>query len=202
VVGQCGAVGNGFVLARGVDLAQMHLGHAIAEVAQNQVGLGHGGIDLSNSGAWPPMGSRRTRRRALSNITTLPAAGPQRAHRDLRAGSRPARSGRRWLPWRKRITDGRASRRSAKKVPKSVSAETTTLSSAMARAMMSSSEAVAMRSRAHGRASCPLRRSPSATSGDKALSTRNLMLVVRPGTRRHQATVLSGSSRSRTASAA
>jgi O-acetyl-ADP-ribose deacetylase (regulator of RNase III) len=36
------------VLARGVDLAQVHLGHAIAEVAQNQVGLGHGGIDLSD----------------------------------------------------------------------------------------------------------------------------------------------------------
>jgi hypothetical protein len=46
--GQRGAVGNGFVLARGVDLAQVHLGHAIAEVAQNQVGLGHRGIDLSD----------------------------------------------------------------------------------------------------------------------------------------------------------
>ena len=45
---QGGSVGNGFVLARGVDLAQVHLGHAIPEVAQNQVGLGHRGIDLSD----------------------------------------------------------------------------------------------------------------------------------------------------------
>ncbi len=32
LVGQRGAVGNGFVFARGVDLAQVHLGHAIPEV--------------------------------------------------------------------------------------------------------------------------------------------------------------------------
>ena len=40
------AVKYGLVLARGVDLAQAYLGHAIPEVAQNQVSLGHRGIDL------------------------------------------------------------------------------------------------------------------------------------------------------------
>ena len=120
-----------------------------------------------------PMGRFRTRMRLCSNVTTAPRRTSSSTTGRFARRRVTCCSGLRPVPRRNKMNEGFAFLRSASRVPKSVSAETTILSSASASAKISSSLA-AWRLRSHTwTALCPAFFNSAATSGDSALSTRN-----------------------------
>ena len=87
------------------------------------------------------MGSERIRMRAFSKTTTAPAASASLTLGRFATRSATCARGTRGAPRRKRITDGAVSWRTARSVPKSVSAETTTRPSRAARSKITTSSA-------------------------------------------------------------
>jgi hypothetical protein len=110
----------------------------IAEQHGRIVKTAGGGVDIAYS---PPIGSERTRIRESSSTAMHPRCNVALKVGRLASNNTACSSGCLPRSFLSRMTDGSRSRLSARRVPKSVSAETTILASFLARSKISSSGA-------------------------------------------------------------
>jgi hypothetical protein len=115
--------------------------------------------------------------RACSKTATAPCCSVSLIPAKFASGRLNCFSDRRSIPRRNKMTDGFLCGHAASSAPKSVSAEMTVRLSAPERSKISESSArCSWRSRTW-RASWPAARRPSASSGERELSTRNLTMA-------------------------